>query len=53
MRVAIGADVEPGDFLRAQMGRDRILVLLAPARVDHRFEKMAPAKLRGVPGRPR
>ena len=39
MRVAVGADVEPGDFLRAQMRRDRVLVLLAPARVDHRLEK--------------
>src|SRR5271168_223474 len=35
------------------MGRDRILVLFAPARIDHRLEETSPAQLRGVPGRPR
>jgi hypothetical protein len=30
MGVAVGADVEPGYLLRAQMRRHRILVLLAP-----------------------
>src|SRR5579885_2852495 len=53
MRIAVGADVEPGDLLRAQMGRDRVLVLLAPAGVDHRLEKAAIAEHRGVPGRAR
>jgi hypothetical protein len=31
MGVAVGADVEPGHLLRAQMRRHRILILLAPA----------------------
>ncbi len=39
MRVAVGADVEPGGFLRAQEDRDRVLVLLAVARIDHGFEE--------------
>src|SRR6516162_8503557 len=34
------------------MGRDSILVLFAPAGIDHRLEKTAPAELHGVPGRP-
>ncbi len=39
MRVAVGDDVEPGGFLRAQEDRDRVLVLLAVARMDHGFEE--------------
>src|SRR5215467_2585651 len=35
------------------MGRDSILVLFAPAGIDHRLEETAPAELRGVPCRPR
>jgi hypothetical protein len=53
MGVAVGADVEPGHLLRPQMRRHRILVLLAPAGVDHRFEEAAAAELNGVPRRPR
>src|SRR6202011_33460 len=53
MGVAIGADVEPGYLLRAQMRRHRILVLLAPASIDHRLEEAAAAELHSVPRRPR
>src|SRR5580704_13895229 len=53
MGVAVGADVEPGHLLRAEMRRHRILVLLAPAGVDHRFEEAAAAEQNGVPRRPR
>src|SRR5438270_7205230 len=35
------------------MGRDRILVLFAPAGIDQRLEETSPAQLRGVPSRPR
>ena len=41
MRVAVGDDVEAGGFLRAQEARHRVLVLLAVARVHHRFEEAA------------
>ncbi len=45
MRVAIGDDIEPGGLLRAQIDRDRILVLLAPAQIHHRFEKLEAPRL--------
>src|ERR1700730_1538950 len=45
MGVAVGADVEPRHLLRAQMRRYRILVLLAPARIDHRLEEAAAGEL--------
>ena len=45
MRVAVGADVEPGDFLRVQIDRDRVDVLLAEAGVDHRVEEAARAQI--------
>ena len=39
MRVAVGADIEPGGLLRAQMHGDRVLVLLAVARMHHRLDE--------------
>src|SRR5262249_17956761 len=51
MGVAVGADVETGGFLRAQMRRDRVLVLLAVARVEHGFEEALGAEGGVVPGR--
>ena len=53
MGVAVGTDVEAGDFLRAQEGRHRVLVLLAVARVHHRLEEALGAERSGVPGRAR
>jgi hypothetical protein len=53
MGVAVGADVEPRHLLRAQMRRYRILVLLAPTRIDHRLEEAAAAELHSVPRRSR
>ena len=53
MRIAVGADVQPGDFLRAQERRHGVLVLLAVARIDHRLEKTLRAERRIVPGRAR
>ena len=53
VRIAVGADVEAGDLLRAQMHRDRVFVLLAVAGIDHGFEKAPGAEHGGVPGRPR
>jgi hypothetical protein len=53
VRVAVGEDVETRDFLRPQKARDRVLVLLAVARIDHRFEEALASQHRCVPGRPR
>src|SRR5215468_11322528 len=53
VRVAVGQDVEAGYFLRPQKARDRILVLLAVARIDHGFEEALRSQHCGVPGRPR
>jgi hypothetical protein len=53
MGVAVGADVEARRFLRAQKARDRVLVLLAVARIDHGFEEAARAEHRVVPIWPR
>ncbi|MCZ7562673.1 MAG: hypothetical protein M5U08_01795 [Burkholderiales bacterium] len=51
--VAVGADVEAGELLLAQVDRERIGVLLAKARVHHRVEERARAEVLGVPARPR
>ncbi|MBV8166789.1 MAG: hypothetical protein JO021_08350, partial [Alphaproteobacteria bacterium] len=53
MGVAVGDDVEAGRLLVAQMHRNRVLVLLAIARVHHRLEKALAAEHGRVPGRPR
>jgi hypothetical protein len=51
MRIAVGHDVEAGDLLRAQETRDRVFILFAVTRVDHRLEETAIAEHGGVPGR--
>jgi hypothetical protein len=48
VRVAVGEDVEAGYFLRPQKARDRVLVLLAVARIDHGFEEALASQHRGV-----
>jgi len=53
VRIAVGTDIEPRGLLRAQMHRDRILVLLAVAGMEHGFEKALGAENSGVPRRPR
>ncbi|MCD6043318.1 MAG: hypothetical protein K0R40_2921 [Burkholderiales bacterium] len=47
--VAVGHDVEPGDFLVAQVGGDGVEVLLAVGALDHRLAEFAPAEVLGVP----
>ena len=51
--VAVGDDVEAGEFLIAQIAGERILVLLAKAAAHHRLEKMPGAEILRVPARPR
>jgi hypothetical protein len=53
VRIAVGEDIEPGDFLRPQKAGDRVLVLLAIARIGHGFEEALASQHRGVPSRPR
>src|SRR5208282_832710 len=51
--VAVGADIKPGDFLIAQIARQRVDILLAVATIDHRVEEDTSAKILGIPARPR
>src|ERR1700691_2461383 len=53
VRVPVSANVEPGNFLRAQKGRYGILVLLAVVGVYHRLKKTSGTEHRVVPLRPR
>ncbi len=53
VRIAVGADIKARRLLSAQMHRDRVLVLLAVAGMEHRFEKALGAENGGVPRRPR
>ena len=53
MRVAVGDDVEAGDFLLVQIDRDRVDVLLAELVVDHGVEETAQPEILRVPARPR
>ena len=47
--VAVGHDVEAGDFLLAQIHRQRVHVLLAEAADHHRVEKCFDAEIFRVP----
>src|SRR6185312_10012261 len=47
--VAVGDDVEAGQLLVPQVNRERVYVLLAVARGDHRVEKRPCAEVLGVP----
>ena len=51
--VAVGDDVEAGQFLVAQIAGQRVLVLLAEAPRHHRLEEMPGAEIFRVPARPR
>src|SRR5689334_1367109 len=51
--IAVGDDVETGEFLVTQIAGQRVLVLLAEAAADHGFEKMPGAEIFRVPARPR
>src|SRR6266851_2414062 len=51
--VAIGHDVEPGQFLVADVAGERVLILLAEAPRDHRLEEMPGAEIFRVPARAR
>ena len=51
--VAVGDDVETGEFLVAQIAGQRVLVLLAKAPRHHRLEEMPRAEIFRVPARPR
>ena len=51
--VAVGDDIEAGDFLLVQIDGDRVDVLLAELVVHHRVEKAAHAEILRVPARPR
>ncbi len=53
MSVAVGDDIEAGNFLIAQIAGHRVFILLAEAAADHCFEKMARAEIFRVPARPR
>jgi hypothetical protein len=53
VRVAVGTDIEARSLLRAQMYRDRVLVLLAVAGIEHGFKKALGTENGSVPGRPR
>src|SRR5664279_6408698 len=50
--VAVGDDVETGEFLVAQIASQRIFVLLAKAPRHHRLEEMPRAEIFRVPARP-
>ena len=47
--VAVGDNVEAGQLLVPQVNRERVYVLLAVARGDHRVEKRPCAEVLGVP----
>jgi hypothetical protein len=51
--IAVGDDIEAGQFLIAQIAGHRIFILLAEAAADHRLEKMTGAEIFRVPARPR
>src|SRR5690349_20530288 len=51
--IAVGENVEPSEFLVAQIAGERVFILLAKAAADHGFEKVAGAEIFGVPARPR
>ena len=51
--IAVGDDVESGDFLVAHVHRDGIEVLLAIAAIDHRFAEIARAEVLCIPAGPR
>src|SRR4051794_41955562 len=51
--VAVGDDVETRNLLLAQIGAERIDILLAIARADHRLEKCTRTEVLGVPAWPR
>src|SRR5690606_13258229 len=50
--IAVGEDIEAGDRLLGDVDRERVLVLLAETRLDHRLEKAAQPEIFGVPARP-
>jgi hypothetical protein len=51
--VAVRHDVEAGDRLLIQIDGERVLVLLAEPRLDHRFEERFESEVLGVPARAR
>ena len=53
MRVAVGDDVEAGQFLLVQIDRDGVDILLAEMVVHHGVEEGAAGEVFGVPARPR
>ena len=51
--VPVGHDVQPGDFLLAQIHRQRIHILLAEAADHHRVQKRFQLQILGIPARTR
>src|SRR5262245_17042478 len=51
--IAVGDDIETRAFLLVQIDRDRVRILLAIGRADHRLQEGAPAEVLHVPARAR